>query len=119
MAVSIKELIEQKEAAQARKRKLFDLTTSVGVITFKQPSRALVAETIDMEDSDPYLIMECAVEPNLKDRTLMEAYGCAEPTDVPDKLFTSGEVNMIARKLYAIAGYRKEIQSEVHEAAKN
>ena len=119
MAVSIKELIEQKEAAQARKKKLFDLTTSMGVITFKQPGRALVAESVNMDDSDPYLIMECAVEPNLKDKSLLEAYGCAEPTDLPEKMFTSGEVNMIARKLYEIAGYRKDIQAEVHEVAKN
>ena len=35
MAVSIKELIEQKEAVQARKKKMYDLNTSIGVITIK------------------------------------------------------------------------------------
>jgi len=119
MAVSIKELIEQKETVQARKSKLYDITTSVGIITVKQPSRALVAETVNMEDSDPYVIMECVVEPNLKDKTLLEAYGCAEPTDLPGKLFLSGEVNAVARKIFEVAGYRKDVQAEVHEAVKN
>ena len=60
MAASVKELIEQKEAVEKRKQQKFDLTTSVGVITVKQPSRALAAEVIEMEDGDPYIIMECA-----------------------------------------------------------
>lgn len=119
MAVSIKELIEQKEAVQARKKKMFDLTTSIGVITIKQPGRAVVAETVNMEDSDPYLIMECVVEPNLKDKALLDAYECVEPTDLPGKLFSAGEVNAIARKIFECAGYRKDIQAEVHDVVKN
>lgn len=119
MAVSIKELIEQKELVKARKQQKFDLETSVGTITVKQPTRALAADSIDMEDSDPYIIVECTVEPNLKDKQLLEAYGCAEPTDIPGKLFKAGEVNAIARKIMECAGYRKDIKSELHEAVKN
>lgn len=119
MAASVKELIEQKESVEKRKQQKFDLTTSVGVITVKQPSRALAAEVIEMEDGDPYIIMECVVEPNLKDKALLDAYGCVEPTDLPVKLFRAGEVNAIARKIMECAGYRREIKAEVHEAVKN
>ena len=119
MAVSIKELIEQKEAVEARKKQCFDIETSVGVITVKQPTRALAAEIIDMEDSDPYIIMECAIEPNLKAKELLSAYGCVEPIEIPGKLFKAGEVNAIARKIMECAGYRKDVKAEVHEAVKN
>lgn len=50
MAVSIKDLIEQKELMANRKKVLFDIKTSAGVITVKKPTRALAADVIDMED---------------------------------------------------------------------
>ena len=119
MAVSIKELIEQKEAMEKRKQVLYDIKTSAGVITVKKPSRALAAEVIDLEDGDPYIIMECTVNPNLKDNELLGAFGCLEPTDLPEKIFEAGEVNAIARKIMENAGYRKDVVSEVHETVKN
>lgn len=119
MAASVKDLIDQKEVVEARKAKLYDLTTSVGVITIKPPSRAIAAESVSMDDGDSYVIMECAVEPNLKDKALLEAYGCVEPMDLPGKLFLPGEVSAIARKIFDSAGYRKDIPSEVHETVKN
>ena len=119
MAVSVKELIEQKEAVEKRRKQQYDLETSVGVITFKQPSRTLAAEAIGMDDGDPYLIMECAVNPNLKDKNLLEVYGCVEPTDLPARLFQAGEVNAISRKILECAGYRKDIRAELHETVKN
>ena len=119
MAVSVKELIEQKELLTERKKALFDIKTSVGVITVKKPSRALAAETIDMEDGDSYIVMECTVEPNLKDPGLLKAFDCLEPTDLPEKIFESGEVTAIARKIMEHAHYRKDVVSEVHETVKN
>jgi len=119
MAVSVKELIEQKEAIEKRRKQQYDLETSIGTITVKQPSRALAAEAIGMEDGDPYIIMECTVSPNLKDKNLLETFGCVEPTDLPAKLFQAGEVNAIARRIMECAGYRKEIRAELHETVKN
>ena len=119
MAVSVKELIEQKELMGNRKKVLFDIKTSAGVITVKKPTRALAADVIDMEDGDPYIIMECTVSPNLKDAELLKAFDCLEPTDLPEKIFDAGEVNAIARKIMENAGYRKDVTSEVHEAVKN
>ena len=119
MAISVKELIEQRETVEKRKKVQYDLETSVGTITIKQPSRAVAAEAIGMEDGDPYIIVECTVAPNFKDKNLLEAYGCVEPTDLPIKLFQAGEVNAIARKIMECAGYRKDIRAELHETAKN
>jgi len=119
MAVSVKELIEQKESISKRKSRQYDLTTSIGVITIKQPTRALAAEAAQMEEGDPYLIMECVVAPDFKDKQLLEAYGCLEPTDLPIKIFESGEVRAIANKILECAGYGKDIQSAIHKEIKN
>lgn len=120
MAVSIKELIEQKEAIASRKKQTFDLDTSIGIITVKQPTRAFVAEAMGLEEGhDDYLILHSVIEPNLKSEGLQEAFGCSVPTDIVEKLFQSGEIGMIASKIMQCAGYRKDIKAEVHEVAKN
>lgn len=119
MAISVKELIENKEAIEGSKKARYDLETSAGVMTFKLPSRALVLEAMQLEDPDSYVIVNCAVEPNLRDPELLKAYGCMEPTDLPDKIFEAGEVPALSGKLSGLAGFRKNIHAEVHEVVKN
>ena len=41
MAISVKDLIAKKEALVNKKKELYDLTTSIGVITVAKPSDAL------------------------------------------------------------------------------
>ena len=122
MAVSIQELIEQKEKIQAAKKQQYDLETSIGTVTIKVPTRSFVAEASKLEDggeSDKYLLLNTIVSPNLKDTNLQQAYGCAEPTDIVDALFEPGEIAAISRKVMKCAGYGKEIKAEIHEEAKN
>ena len=119
MAVSIKELIDKKEKIEERKKRLFDIETSAGTITVKQPTRFLALDIADMEDGDSYVIVQCTVEPNFKDKALQDAYGCLEPTDLPHRIFDAGEVNAIARKIMECAGYRKDVTATVHETVKN
>ena len=52
MAVSVQDLIKQKETIIAKKKELFDLTTSIGVITVQKPTRSFVADAIDLKDND-------------------------------------------------------------------
>lgn len=124
MAVSIKELIENKEKIQETKKQTYDLETSIGKITVKKPSRALVAETLDLTDSqdgtgDKYLIFNSVIAPSLNDNELQKAYECLEPTDIVDKLFDTGEAAEIAKAIMKCAGYGKDIKKEIHQAAKN
>ena len=42
MAVSIEELIEMKEAVATAKKEKYDMETSIGVITVKKPTAAMV-----------------------------------------------------------------------------
>ena len=43
-AVSIEELINEKEAIEARKKRQYDVETSAGTFTMKPPSKSFVAE---------------------------------------------------------------------------
>lgn len=120
MAVSIKDLIDKKEQIEAKKKETFDLTTSIGVITAKKMTKALMADIVDMQEgSDEYCILNCVVEPNLKDPALLQAYQCAEPTDIVRKLFDAGEISAIAVKISKLSGYGKDINAEVHKDLKN
>lgn len=71
------------------------------------------------DDSDEYCVLNSVVEPNLKDPALLQAYQCAEPTDIVKKLFDAGEISAIALKIAKLSGYSKDIDFEVHKDLKN
>lgn len=120
MAVSVQDLIKQKDKILAKKDEQFDLKTSIGTITVLKPSRTLVTETLDLSDgNDAYLIVNATVSPNLKDKDLQTAYSCTEPTDIVYKLFDPGEVPAISRAIMKCAGYNVDIESKLHEDVKN
>lgn len=119
MAVTIADLIAKKEELTNRKKRLYDLETSAGTMTVKLPTRAFMAEASDLEDTNAYLVYNCIVSPDLSDKSLQKAYGCVEPTDIVDKLFDPGEVVGITNKIMELAGWRKDIQSELHKETKN
>lgn len=120
MAVSIEELIKEKEAIEAHKKRQYDIETSAGTFTMQLPSKSFVAEALGLsEGSDEYLIFHCTVSPNLADKKLQEAYKCAEPTDIVGKLLDPGEIVAVAKKIMQCAGYGKDIRAELHEEAKN
>ena len=113
MAISVKDLIAKKEALVNKKKELYDLTTSIGVITVAKPSDELT------DASDEYLIINSVVEPNLKDKALLEAYNCASPFDIVGKLFDAGEVYAISKAIMKTAGFGIDIETKVHETVKN
>lgn len=120
MAASIKDLIDKKEALEAKKKELFDFETSIGTIIVKKPTKTIVAESADREEgNDAYIIVNQVVEPNLKDKELLKAFGCAEPLDIVDKLFEPGEVVSIAKAILKTAGYGTDIKFELHKELKN
>ncbi|WP_251455280.1 phage tail assembly chaperone [Veillonella intestinalis] len=120
MAINIKELIAKKEELEAKKSIKYDLVTSIGTITVAKPSESLVAEALDLSDgSDEYLIINSVVEPNLKDKELLEAFNCASPFDIVGKLFDGGEIVAISKAIMKTAGYGTQIEAKVHETVKN
>ena len=121
MAVTINELIERREKLQTRKGELYDVETSIGEITCRIPSAALIAEAWDMRsnaDGNKYLVFQCCMEPNLKDDELRRAYKCSEPFDIVTEIFLPGEVAKIAGHLLKLAGFEVNITSKIHNAVK-
>ncbi len=120
MAVSIEELIARREEIEKKKEERYDLATSIGTITVKKPTKAFVAEALDLETgSDEYTLYNLCVAPSLKDHALQQAYGCVEPTDIVDKLFEPGEVVAIVKSIMAKAGYGEKIEAVIHKEVKN
>lgn len=122
MAISVEDLIAQKDEIKKRKQQEFDLETSIGVITVKKPTRTIVLESLDMQDSkdnDRYLLYHTIVAPDLSNKKLQQAYGCGEPLDIIDLIFQPGEVVALSKKVMQLAGYGQDIKSTVHEELKN
>ena len=77
MAVSISELIAKKDDLRAKRKALYDLETSLGTFTVRAPGKSLMLEAWDLEEGgDSYLIVNCVVEPDLKDSQLPDVQEC-------------------------------------------
>lgn len=121
-AVTIAQLIAQREAIKEKKKALYDLETSVGTITVKPPTGALVAEAWDMPNAfegNAHIVYECVIAPDLKSKELQDAFGVFEPTEIVTAIFQVGEVNKIAGKLLDISGFKGKIVGKLHEETKN
>jgi hypothetical protein len=108
--VTLKDLIARAEQSKADKKELRQLyvTSLDGTITIIKPDRAMVLEAMDMgneEDGDRYLVYNCVVDPNLKDKDLQNAYKTVSPLDIVDKIFDPGEVASISKEIVRLAGY--------------
>lgn len=122
MAVTIAELIANRDQIKSKRKEIYDIDTSVGTIVVKQPNVKLIEDVLKMDSgrqSDIELIYESVVEPNLKDKDLQQAFGCVAPSDIVPLLFKAGEIGMIASAIMRSAGYGKSIELKVHEESKN
>lgn len=108
--ITIKDLIAKAEQSKTDKKELRQLyvTSLDGTITIIKPDRSMVLEAMDMEneeDGDRYLVYNCVVDPNLKDKDLQNAYKTISPLDIVDKVFDPGEVASISKEIVRLAGY--------------
>ena len=121
MAVSIAELIAQKEDIAKSKKAQYDIETSLGTLTVKKPTQSFISEMLALkEKQDEYLILNMVVEPDLRDTQLQKAYECLEPTDIVGRLFDGGEIVAISKAIMKTAGYKSEdLQVKLHDTVKN
>ena len=114
MAVTVADLIAQREQIKNKRKNTYDLETSIGTITVKQPTAKMIEENLKIEgggrQSDIELIFDCVINPNLKDKDLQQAYGCTAPSDIVPMLFQTGEIGAIAAAIMRCAGYGKSIE---------
>lgn len=114
--LTLAELIRRKEQAAAAKNKRpcaeLYIPSLDGTILIEAPSYDVVADAADMSarDGDKYLCYMCVKEPELKDASLAEAYGCAQPMDAAEAVFMPGEISQIARKCMELAGFNNGVK---------
>jgi len=58
------------------------------------------------------ILLEGVVEPELRNRELMEKYKAATPTELVEKLLLPGEIEDIAREIEKLSGYRRDVLEE-------
>lgn len=97
---------DQKKAKDNETKELY-VKSLDGTITIRKPDRSLCLDALDMgaQEGDPYVVLECVIEPNLKDAELAKAYECVTPLEVVDVVFEPGEVSLIAQEAVKMAGY--------------
>lgn len=116
--ITLDVLLARKEQAKEDKRKHATRELYVesldGTITIKAPTRAILSDARNTDDdtlADRYLVYQCVVEPNLKDKKLQAAYDVAEPDEIVDKVFELGEVSKIAAECVDMAGFGNSVES--------
>lgn len=111
--LTLKDLIAKKEQVLNSKNKTRNLYIKSldGVITIEKPSIDLIIDASKIDEgaeSDKYLVYNCIVEPNIKDKELQKAYECVEPTEIL-KIFEDGEISTIAKECMDLAGYNGSV----------
>lgn len=113
MSLTAKDLISKKKVIEESKLEKVQMTIERlgGDLIFRIP------DTYDVTDSSTYaeshrgqggeafLIQACCLSPSFKDKELLDAYETSEPIDVINAIFFPGEIQEIAKKLLAVAGY--------------
>jgi hypothetical protein len=111
--LNIKDLIANAERLKKRKEETKELRVKSldGNIVIGKPDRQLILEAMDMkdEDGDLYLVYECVLEPNLKDKELQEAYG-VNGYEIVDAIFEVGEISSISKEITKFAGYGDSVE---------
>ena len=105
---------QSKEDKNKKNRRELYIPSLDGTIIVKPPTRATLSEAKDSDDdalADRYLVYECIVEPDLKDKHLQESYKCAEPDEIVDKIFELGEVSKIAAECMDMAGFNNSVEA--------
>lgn len=64
------------------------------------------------------MIVNATVEPNLRNKELLNHFGCATPNDLVTKLFLAGELGKISETISSLCGVETS-QSEIDEEVKN
>lgn len=69
--------------------------------------------TSGLEDIDVHIVLAGVTEPNLKDQALMQKYNAATPAELVKKILQPGEIEIIARNIETLSGYRKTVLEEI------
>ena len=125
--ITIAKLLENKSKLKNKKvkRQTLYVASLEGEIVIQEPEKSVALEALKMtqdsekeDQADPYLVYHCVIEPNLKDPTLQQEYGCVEPFDIVDMIFDPGEVQSIGGFALKLAGYATGVKA-VDDEIKN
>jgi len=109
--VTVSDLIKNADAIQKDKKqcKTRDLYVKGldGVVTISQPTDEIIEDALELpgKEGDRFLLYNCIVEPNVKDKQLQAAFQCGEPMDIIQALFTQSEIRALAMAALDLAGY--------------
>ena len=113
--ITLSELIARKEqmldSKKNKKTKDLYINSLDGIITIDAPTGQIAKEAQDMTDGDEYVVYQCVIEPNLKNKELRDAYGCIEPMEIVKKIFDPGEIPQIAMECIKLAGYVDSVKA--------
>ncbi|MGB9813531.1 MAG: phage tail assembly chaperone [Thermovenabulum sp.] len=65
---------------------------------------------IDMYKLQVLTIIEGVVEPNLKDKRLLEHFNCATPEELVKRLLLAGEITDLYNEIAKLSGYETEVE---------
>ena len=112
--ITVLDLLKEKEKYAVKKgetREVFIKRFEANVV-MQLPDRALCVESQQMANDENtatqanvHLVYNTIVEPNLKDSELQQTFECIEPTDIVDKIFSPGEIALLADLALKEAGY--------------
>lgn len=116
MALTAQDLIKNKEIIEERKKDQVEIEVdgynepflfSIPDLETYDNAQAYAKKRKDI-DADKYLIVECCLEPNLRDPDLLKTYEVKNGMDLIGILFRPGDIQGIIKTLMKFSGYKDE-----------
>lgn len=70
-------------------------------------------DTAKAYDANVKISLAGMVDPSMKDKDLMEKFGCSTPMQLMEKIFQGGEIGVIADTITELSGFGGDVVEEV------
>lgn len=108
--LTLADIISKKDQIMDGKKKIGNvlIPSLGGYIVVEKPDRELIADANEITggmESNVHLVYNCIVDPNLKDKETIDAFGVHTPKELVQVLLNDGEISDVADALMKLAGY--------------
>lgn len=105
--------IPDPQKKQVKLKRLSETCGENVFFTIKELGYSRVAEIKKHEDIEVHTLLAGVVEPNLKDKALMEKFHALTPAELIKKMLQPGEIADLSIQIEKLSGYRKKTLEEV------
>lgn len=98
--------IPEPETKEFRVKRLSKLTGQDVIVKIRELTYSQTEDLKRRDDTNVHICLEGVLEPDLKNKELMEKFKAETPAELVKKMLRSGEIEEISREIEKLSGFR-------------